>query len=60
MRFHPLARDVVVTSAYDFTLKIWDLQDNTVKIDITCHPDQVCETLWYSCSKLKMLLVNEM
>ncbi|KAH3837926.1 hypothetical protein DPMN_111329, partial [Dreissena polymorpha] len=40
VRFHPLAKNVVVTGAYDMKLKIWDLTDNTEQLEVTCHTDE--------------------
>ena len=39
--FHPLARDIIVTSAYDFTVRIWDLSEMEEVIQLCVHPDQV-------------------
>ena len=41
VHYHPLARDILVSSAYDFTVRIWDLSDMTEKLQIMQHPDQV-------------------
>lgn len=39
--FHPLARDIIVTSAYDFTVRIWDLSEMKEVLQLFVHPDQV-------------------
>lgn len=41
VKFHPLASDIIVSSAYDFTVRIWDLSDGSEKLQLTQHPDQV-------------------
>ena len=41
IRFHPLAKDVVLTASYDMTIKLWDLSDNTEQIELTSHTDEV-------------------
>lgn len=46
VRFHPLAKDVVLTAAYDMTIKIWDLADNTEQIEITAHQDEIFCAEW--------------
>ena len=28
VKFHPFAKDIIVTSAFDKTVKVWDLADN--------------------------------
>ena len=28
VKFHPFAKDIIVTSAFDKTVKVWDLTDN--------------------------------
>lgn len=39
--FHPLARDIIVTSAYDLTVRIWDLSEMKEVMQLMEHPDQV-------------------
>ncbi|CAC5407998.1 CORO7 [Mytilus coruscus] len=46
VRFHPLASDILVSSAYDFTVRIWDLNDGSEKLKLTTHPDQVFCVAW--------------
>ncbi|KAK6173712.1 hypothetical protein SNE40_017118 [Patella caerulea] len=45
-RFHPMAKDLLVTSAYDMRVKFWDLSDRTEIMEITEHPDQVFCCAW--------------
>ncbi|XP_062610316.1 coronin-7-like [Saccostrea cucullata] len=44
--FHPLARDIIVTSAYDMTVRIWDLAEMKEVIQLMEHPDQVFCAAW--------------
>ena len=46
VKFHPLANDIIVSSAYDFTVRIWDLSDGTEKLQLTPHPDQIFCVGW--------------
>ncbi|XP_052795520.1 coronin-7-like [Mya arenaria] len=46
VRFHPLAKDIVMTAAYDMTLKIWDLADSSEVINISCHGDEIFSGEW--------------
>ncbi|KAJ8297930.1 hypothetical protein KUTeg_024461 [Tegillarca granosa] len=45
-KFHPLAKDILVTSAYDMSVRIWDLSEKTEKIQLEPHPDQVFCAAW--------------
>lgn len=45
--FHPLARDIIVTSAYDFTVRIWDLSAMEEVIQLCVHPDQVWKWFFF-------------
>jgi coronin-7 len=49
MKFHPLAKDVLVTSSYDMTLKIWDLHSKEEKQCLKGHTDQIFGFAWSSC-----------
>ncbi|KAL4230650.1 Coronin-7 [Mactra antiquata] len=46
LRFHPLAKDVVLTASYDLTIKIWDLSDNTEQIELLSHEDEIFSAEW--------------
>ena len=42
VRFHPHAKDVLVSSSYDMTIKIWDLsKEDDDRITLQGHTDQV-------------------
>lgn len=44
IKFHPVAKDVLASSSYDMTIRIWDLQTQTEKITLLGHTDTVCVT----------------
>uniref|UniRef100_A0A8C7AA37 Coronin n=1 Tax=Neovison vison TaxID=452646 RepID=A0A8C7AA37_NEOVI len=41
LRFHPLAADVLASSSYDLTIRIWDLQAGAERLKLQGHRDQV-------------------
>jgi len=41
VRFHPLAKDVLVSSAFDMSVRIWDLSTRSEVLQLEEHPDQV-------------------
>lgn len=41
LRFHPLAADVLASSSYDLTIRIWDLQAGVERLRLQGHQDQV-------------------
>lgn len=54
IRFHPTARDVLVTAAHDLTVKLWDLSAITdeapkEKLVLTGHRDQIFALAWSPC-----------
>ena len=49
IKFHPLAKDVILTAAFDRSVRIWNLSDvatdpdsATPRIELEGHNDQVC------------------
>ncbi|XP_033742691.1 coronin-7-like isoform X2 [Pecten maximus] len=46
LRFHPLAKDILVSSAYDMTIRIWDLSSGSEVLQVEEHPDQVFNGAW--------------
>ncbi|XP_007499130.2 coronin-7 isoform X1 [Monodelphis domestica] len=46
LRFHPLASDVLASSSYDLTVRIWDLQEGLEKIRLQGHKDQIFSMAW--------------
>ncbi|KAB1252047.1 Coronin-7 [Camelus dromedarius] len=40
LRFHPLAADVLASSSYDLTVRIWDLQAGAERLRLQGHRDQ--------------------
>jgi coronin-7 len=51
IKFHPLAKDVLLTASYDLTLKLWDLSDLSEKICLRGHTDQIYSFCWSPCGK---------
>lgn len=51
IKFHPLAKNVLMTACSDFMLKIWDLGDFSEKICLKGHTDQVYSFCWSPCGK---------
>ncbi|XP_053400007.1 coronin-7-like [Mercenaria mercenaria] len=52
VRFHPLAKDVIMTGSYDMKIKLWDLSDNTEEIELTGHQDEIFCAEWSPDGKL--------
>ncbi|CAO2641960.1 Coro7 [Lemmus lemmus] len=40
LRFHPLAADILASTSYDLTIRIWDLQAGTEQLRLQGHQDQ--------------------
>nr|KAF6440218.1 coronin 7 [Rousettus aegyptiacus] len=40
LRFHPLAADLLASSSYDLTIRIWDLQAGVERLRLQGHRDQ--------------------
>lgn len=46
IKFHPLARDVLVSGSYDLTLRVWDLVSLEEKFKLLGHSDQIFGVAW--------------
>ncbi|XP_060082621.1 coronin-7-like [Ylistrum balloti] len=46
VRFHPLAKDILVSASYDMSVRIWDLSTGTEVLQVEEHPDQVFSAAW--------------
>ncbi|XP_037363582.1 coronin-7 [Talpa occidentalis] len=46
LRFHPLAADVLASSSYDLTVRIWDLQAGAERLRLEGHRDQIFSLAW--------------
>uniref|UniRef100_A0A2I2YBI1 Coronin n=1 Tax=Gorilla gorilla gorilla TaxID=9595 RepID=A0A2I2YBI1_GORGO len=46
LRFHPLAADVLASSSYDLTVRIWDLQAGADRLKLQGHQDQIFSLAW--------------
>lgn len=52
VKFHPLAKDVILTAAFDRTVKIWDLnQTDRPKIELEGHTDQLYSMRFSQCGR---------
>ncbi|KAL0269016.1 UNVERIFIED_CONTAM: hypothetical protein PYX00_010761 [Menopon gallinae] len=59
-KFHPLAKDVLVTASYDMTIKLWDLNEMREKICLTGHTDQIFCMAWSPCGKFLATACKDM
>ncbi|KAB0350227.1 hypothetical protein FD754_015084 [Muntiacus muntjak] len=46
LRFHPLAADVLASSSYDLTVRIWDLKVGAERLRLQGHQDQIFGLAW--------------
>ncbi|KAF6123759.1 coronin 7 [Phyllostomus discolor] len=46
LRFHPLAADLLASSSYDLTIRIWDLQARVERLRLLGHQDQIFGLAW--------------
>lgn len=51
LKFHPLARDVLLTASYDMTMKLWNLKTLELQIVLKGHAEQIFSFAWSSCGK---------
>lgn len=51
IRFHPLAKDVFLTTSHDMTVKLWDLNTMQEKCNLQGHNDQIFDLAWSPCGK---------
>jgi hypothetical protein len=52
VKFHPLAKDVLLTAAFDRTVKIWDLSNTDVpRIELEGHTDQLYGAQFSQCGR---------
>ena len=49
IKFNPVAKDVLASSSYDMTIRIWDLQTQTAKITLLGHTDTIFCMAWSPC-----------
>uniref|UniRef100_A0A667YI06 Coronin n=1 Tax=Myripristis murdjan TaxID=586833 RepID=A0A667YI06_9TELE len=52
IKFHPLASDLLVSSSYDLTVRLWDLEKGEQVKVLTGHQDQVFGMAWSPDGKL--------
>ncbi|NXL37219.1 CORO7 protein, partial [Glaucidium brasilianum] len=46
IRFHPVASDLLVSSSYDMTVRIWDLSTGREALCLQGHTDQIFSLAW--------------
>ncbi|XP_072916176.1 coronin-7 [Hemitrygon akajei] len=46
IRFHPLASDILASSSYDMTVKIWNVSSGKEEIVLRGHTDQIFSLAW--------------
>ncbi|NWR30864.1 CORO7 protein, partial [Tachuris rubrigastra] len=46
IRFHPMASDLLVSSSYDMTVRIWDLSTEQEVLCLQGHTDQIFSMAW--------------
>ncbi|XP_054992964.1 coronin-7 isoform X1 [Sorex araneus] len=46
VRFHPLAADVLASSSYDLTVRVWDLRAGAERLRLQGHRDQIFGLAW--------------
>uniref|UniRef100_A0A182NVF3 Coronin n=1 Tax=Anopheles dirus TaxID=7168 RepID=A0A182NVF3_9DIPT len=51
MRFHPLARNVLLTASTDMLMKLWDLSTMTEQLTLHGHTDQILCFAWSPCGQ---------
>jgi len=51
-KFHPTAEGILATAAYDFTIKIWNLNDTKAEThSLDGHEDQIFSFAWSQCGR---------
>ncbi|KAK0137010.1 Coronin-7 [Merluccius polli] len=50
--FHPLASDLLVSSSYDLTVRLWDLEKGAEVMVLSGHQDQIFALAWSPDGKL--------
>ncbi|XP_075755208.1 coronin-7 isoform X2 [Pelodiscus sinensis] len=46
LKFHPLAADILASSSYDMSVRLWDLQAGTEVLCLGGHQDQIFSLAW--------------
>uniref|UniRef100_A0A674IQV1 Coronin n=1 Tax=Terrapene triunguis TaxID=2587831 RepID=A0A674IQV1_9SAUR len=46
LKFHPLAADILASSSYDMSVRIWDLQAGREELCLRGHRDQIFSLAW--------------
>ncbi|KAM3916335.1 coronin-7-like [Leptodactylus fuscus] len=66
VRFHPCASDILVSSSYDLTLRVWNLKTGNNVLTLQGHEDQIFSLAWSpdgkylaTCSKDQRIRIYE-
>ncbi|XP_077411696.1 coronin-7-like isoform X4 [Vanacampus margaritifer] len=59
IKFHPLASDLLVSSSYDLTVRLWSLEDGQQVQLLTGHKDQVFCMAWSPDGKLLVTVCKD-
>ncbi|CAB4065105.1 CORO7 [Lepeophtheirus salmonis] len=52
VKFHPLAKDIVLTACFNRSVRVWDLNDmSEPKFELKGHEDQLFSAEWSPCGK---------
>lgn len=51
VRFHPLAKDIIMSASYDMTVRMWNLDTRSEVMQLQGHQDQVFSLAWSPCGK---------
>ena len=49
IKFHPLAKDILASSSFDMSIRIWDLETCTERMNLSGHCDQIFSMAWSPC-----------
>lgn len=58
IKFHPLAKDVLLTASYDMTIKLWNLETFEQMQCLKGHTDQIFSFAWSSCGSYGYLIYS--
>ncbi|XP_076446220.1 coronin-7-like [Babylonia areolata] len=51
VRFHPVAKDIIMSASYDMTVRMWNLDTRSEVMQLQGHQDQVFSLAWSPCGK---------
>uniref|UniRef100_A0A0K2SZ79 Coronin n=1 Tax=Lepeophtheirus salmonis TaxID=72036 RepID=A0A0K2SZ79_LEPSM len=60
VKFHPLAKDIVLTACFNRSVRVWDLNDmSEPKFELKGHEDQLFSAEWSPCGKFVATLCKD-